>query len=117
LVSLTLKTPEQNNLIPLTLTKQFTKAPSIQQGIISANTIKTQFPSLAQQTQDIGYIHLLLFTEDTVSELREVFYYQLRKNVQGVIIDLRNNPGGSLKAAVDIAAYFLARGKTIIHIN
>lgn len=63
----------------------------------------------------IGYVRMTNFTENTTEELREVIT-RLRKQegMRGLIFDLRGNPGGPLKAAVDVSDMFLEGGKKIV---
>jgi carboxyl-terminal processing protease len=58
-----------------------------------------------------GYIHLASFQDTTTSELEEALS-KIEKNpgIRGLILDLRNNPGGPLKQAIDVADLFLASG-------
>lgn len=60
----------------------------------------------------IGYIRLNTFGEHTVTELREALAFQ-NHPVQGVIIDLRGNAGGLLKAAVDVCNMFIDNGRIV----
>ena len=60
----------------------------------------------------IGYIRLNTFGEHTVTELREALAFRDHP-VQGVIIDLRGNAGGLLKAAVDVCNMFINGGRIV----
>ncbi len=59
----------------------------------------------------IGYIRITAFNEDTSDDLRKA-WRQIRKHGRpnGLIIDLRFNPGGLLTSAVDISNLFLREG-------
>jgi len=56
---------------------------------------------------NIGYVDLGTFGNDAVAETRAIAEEFKRQNVEGVILDLRNNSGGLLTAAVDIAGLWL----------
>ncbi|MFQ6004774.1 MAG: S41 family peptidase [Woeseia sp.] len=61
----------------------------------------------------IGYVRVSQFNETTAKELsRAIDDMQDQKNgmLDGLILDLRNNPGGVLDAAVDVSDLFLNRG-------
>ena len=58
----------------------------------------------------IGYIQLMEFDDITVSQFKEALDGIKAENAQGMIIDLRANPGGSLYAVVDIADMLLGKG-------
>lgn len=59
---------------------------------------------------DIAYVRLSRFGNRTPQELQDVLDELLSQNPQGMILDLRNNPGGGLDASVDIADQFLDEG-------
>jgi carboxyl-terminal processing protease len=60
--------------------------------------------------EDIAYIQLLRFADDTRDELREALQDVLADNPTGLILDLRNNGGGFLNSAVEVASEFIADG-------
>ena len=60
--------------------------------------------------QKIGYIRITNFTGDTADELNSAIEAMKLKNVRGIIMDLRYNPGGLLTAATDVADKFLDHG-------
>ncbi len=72
-------------------------------------------PSVQMLADGIGYVRLLQFSEKAASELDAALEQLERQGYQGLILDLRNNPGGLLSAAVDVANLFLSRGP-IVHI-
>lgn len=59
------------------------------------------------------YIKFYQFTENAVGEFRNAALQFLTQNPKGIILDLRNNPGGYLEVAVDIASWFLPAGKVV----
>lgn len=60
--------------------------------------------------ENVGYIRILRFDFDTPGLLgRALFSFPLQ-DLAGIVIDLRNNPGGLLSAAVEAASYFVDRG-------
>ncbi|HOA72882.1 MAG TPA: S41 family peptidase [Phycisphaerae bacterium] len=65
--------------------------------------------------QGIAYVRMTNFTERTIDELKDVLK-QLRdqEKMRGLIFDLRGNPGGPLKAAVDVTDLFLDGNKKIV---
>ncbi len=62
----------------------------------------------------VGYIRLNAFTETTVDELTRVVEQLQNAGMRGLVIDLRGNPGGLLRAAVDVSSMFLPEGKTVV---
>ena len=59
---------------------------------------------------DIAYVRITQFAKSTGGELQVVLKDAIGKGAKGVILDLRNNPGGVLNAAGDVASQFLAMG-------
>ncbi len=60
---------------------------------------------------DIGYVRISLFSERTSQELEETLRDLMAENLSGLILDLRNNPGGVFpSAAVEVASQFLDEG-------
>lgn len=83
----------------------------IQREIIISKGIKTKIFD-----KNIGYIRLSNFQSNSTSDLQTAFYKlnkQSNNNLQGLIVDLRNNPGGVLGAAVGITDLFLQSGKIV----
>ncbi|MGC9223985.1 MAG: S41 family peptidase [Terracidiphilus sp.] len=60
----------------------------------------------------IGYIHLTQFQETTGQEMEDAI--NGFGNLKGLLLDLRENPGGLLSQAVDVCDHLLAKGQTIV---
>ena len=83
----------------------------IQREIIISKGIKTKIFK-----NNIGYIRLSNFQSNSTSDLQTAFYKlnkESNNKLQGLIFDLRNNPGGVLGAAVGISDLFLQNGKIV----
>ena len=65
----------------------------------------------------IGYIRLAEFREDTPQELDRILKEFKDQGAGALVFDLRNNPGGLLDKAVDVAARFLEKGTLIVSIR
>ncbi len=59
---------------------------------------------------DIAYVDINTFGDKTSNELNTTLVSLLKNNPKGIIIDLRNNPGGYLNTAVDVASQFIPDG-------
>ncbi|HEX4260158.1 MAG TPA: S41 family peptidase [Acetobacteraceae bacterium] len=99
-IHLTLKRAGINTPIELTLTRQ----------IIHIQVVKSRMFG------DIGYVRLTQFNEETDPGLRKAisgFEQQAGDRLAGVVLDLRNNPGGLLDQAVDVSSNFLNSGEVV----
>jgi carboxyl-terminal processing protease len=75
--------------------------------------------SVKTQSMDDGYLYLRLtkFHESTTKNMREeIAAYQKEHELKGIVLDLRNNPGGLLGQAVSVADTFIDDG-TIVYIQ
>lgn len=64
--------------------------------------------------QNIGYCAIPLFTAHTTEQLRRALMHLIAKKPCGLIIDLRDNAGGLMQAAVDCAAFFLPHNTLVV---
>jgi carboxyl-terminal processing protease len=65
----------------------------------------------------IGYVKLTQFQEKTSRDLKKALKNLLKEDITELILDLRNNPGGLLKGAVDVTSQFLPPGKLVVYIK
>lgn len=63
----------------------------------------------------IGYVQLTEFSDHTAAQFRRALEDLLRQGVHSLIIDLRNNPGGLLEAAVDVVEPFFRKKELIVY--
>jgi carboxyl-terminal processing protease len=62
----------------------------------------------------IGYIKLTRFSKNAGHEVREAIRQLKAQNAKGIILDLRNNPGGLLEQAVEVAENFVKKGDPVV---
>ena len=62
----------------------------------------------------IAYIRVNAFTETTVEELTKVVDALTKAGMKGLVVDLRNNPGGLLRGSVEVASMFVPEGKNVV---
>ncbi|HOS68907.1 MAG TPA: S41 family peptidase [Bacillota bacterium] len=62
---------------------------------------------------NIGYIRISMFDEDTGSEFKKALKELTSKNMKGLILDLRQNPGGFINQCVDVADELLDEGLVV----
>ena len=63
---------------------------------------------------NIAIVRITGFNDDTSSAFASVAQKILNQNPKGLILDLRSNPGGYLKTAVDLAGYWLEPGQVVV---
>ncbi|MEM7022734.1 MAG: S41 family peptidase, partial [Pseudomonadota bacterium] len=81
-----------------------------------ARAVITISPVRWNSEVDIGYIRVTAFNEQTEESLREAvedLEGEIGADMKGVVIDLRNNPGGLLEQAVAVADAFLDQGEIV----
>lgn len=84
-----------------TLTRAFVRIPSLR----GAKVIGGEF----------GYVRITNFSATTAQDLDKVLADFAAKKVKGVVIDLRNNPGGLLNSAVEVCSRFLKKGDLVVY--
>jgi carboxyl-terminal processing protease len=91
-----------------TLTRAIIKVHSVQGDQRKPDTKEWEF--LYDKKERIGYVRLTNFSKNSPQELKAVLQGLEKDGVRGLVLDLRNNPGGLLRAAVDVADLFLSDG-------
>jgi carboxyl-terminal processing protease len=83
---------------------------------ITREQIRVQSVRTMELGPGLEYIRLRQFQEQTANDLETLLdKYTKEKKIQGLILDLRNNPGGLLTASVEVAEKFLDSGKLIVY--
>ena len=91
---------------------QETELIEITRGIIQISSVNMNITD-----ENFAYINLSVFYENTSYELSEALEKAVKQNVQGIILDLRNNPGGLLSASVEVASHFIKEGLVLYEID
>jgi len=99
-ITLTILREGENRLLEIDIVRDIIKIESIRETKI----IKDK----------IGYMQIAEFQEHTKDDLGKAFKKLEAKGMNGLILDLRNNPGGLLDVAVDVADFFLPKGELIV---
>lgn len=66
-----------------------------------------------EEAPQIGYIRLLTFGDHTVEELQTALRQYETHPIDGLILDLRDNAGGYLNAAIDVSNFFIGEGRIV----
>lgn len=64
---------------------------------------------------NIGYVHIFTFGANTTPELRATLEDLLNQGAEGFIVDFRNNGGGYLTTAIEVASEFLPEGEVVLY--
>jgi carboxyl-terminal processing protease len=64
---------------------------------------------------DVGYVLLKDFSEHTGDQFVDAVNRLLKQNINSLVIDLRDNPGGLLDAAVEVCEPFFKKGELIVY--
>ena len=83
----------------VTLIRALIEVPTVKYGMIEGTKI--------------GYARLIQFTPDTAQRLQDALDSFEKNDYQGLIIDLRDNPGGLITSAVDVADKFIDNGPIV----
>lgn len=81
---------------------------------IKREKINTNPITIEMLENNIGYLKIPSFDEDTANDFKEKIEELQNKGAKKIIIDLRNNGGGIVNEATDIADMLLEKGQTII---
>lgn len=95
---------------PITVTRAIIDVPSVQGDHRKPDD---QWEFLIDRDRKIGHVRISSFIQTTAEELKTVLGQLKDQGIRGLILDLRDDPGGLLSAAVDVADLFLADGEIV----
>lgn len=102
-VTLTLLRGTATTPLSLTVTRAVIQVPSVTGNVLDGTRL--------------GYIRIASFSGTTNQDFRTQANALLAKSITGLIVDVRNNPGGILQQAVDIASAFIPSGPVVSEID
>src|SRR3989344_4846199 len=105
--------------VVLTIFREGRNAPfdvSVTRDKIEIKSVKWEFRDIEKdgEKQTVAIIKLTKFGDDTKPLFEKAVNEILTKNVGGIVLDMRNNPGGYLQTAVDLASYWVESGKLVV---
>jgi carboxyl-terminal processing protease len=68
---------------------------------------------ILDQSAGIAYVHITSFQETTDQELHQALWKLHRQGMKSLIVDVRGNPGGLLRSAVEVVDRFVSRGTIV----
>lgn len=80
----------------------------VKRDIISVNSVKWE-----EKKKGIMYVRISQFGEDTFDKFNQAIDEMQSKNINKIIVDVRNNPGGYLNSSVDISSLFIPDGVVV----
>lgn len=97
--------------VTLTITRDGLE--KVKEVTIVRDTIKIPAVEWKLLDEDIAYIEIFTFNQNVDAEFKKTAQEITGSNAKKIILDLRNNPGGLLDSAVNIASYFLDANKVV----
>ena len=102
-VRIDVRRPGNARLLPLMLTPEDVESSSVDRAFLLQ--------------PGIGYVRASSFDVNTGKQIREAIEKLGGANLKGLVLDLRNNPGGVLQSAVDTVSLFLNPGQKIVSVR
>src|ERR1017187_5178140 len=100
---LVVRRPGNAGLVELTLTPENMQTSSVER--------------VFELRPGIGYIRVSAFEEKTAQQIHDGIEKLGGRNLKGLVLDLRNNPGGLLPAALETSSFFLKPGQVILSVK
>jgi carboxyl-terminal processing protease len=97
-VEVTVKRPKKKKPLEYTVVRREIEVPPLASKILTA------------KKQKLGYIRVFSFSAGAADEIKEATADLVEKGATGIILDLRDNPGGLLSEAVNTASVFIDEG-------
>lgn len=104
----------RGSVVTLTLGRDSLEEPLVVDIVRENIDVPSVTMELVGENQKIAHVRLLKFAGETESEWNSTVSQLQAGNIEKVILDLRDNPGGYLDGAVDIASDFLSKGVVVI---
>jgi carboxyl-terminal processing protease len=86
-----------------------TKDITVTRDVIKIKSVKLEF-----KENNVAHLKINEFGDQTTKEFRTAVNQILEKKSKGIILDLRNNPGGLLDKCVEIASFMMPKGEKVV---
>jgi carboxyl-terminal processing protease len=100
-VAIGLRRPSVAQQIDLTLVRELIKTESVRDAHVLGD--------------GVGYIQITEFSEHTGDQFAHALEGLLKQGISSLVLDLRNNPGGLLDTAVEVAELFFKKGEIVVY--
>ncbi|CAH0271133.1 Carboxy-terminal processing protease CtpA [Peribacillus frigoritolerans] len=84
---------------------------------IKRDTIPIETVYAEMLDDGVAKIQVTSFSEHTVQELKTALEEMSKKDMKGLVLDLRGNPGGLLDQAIEMASLFVPNGKVVLQVE
>lgn len=101
MVKLTIFRPKENKTLDIDVKREMIHVRSVQSKMLSPK---------------IGYLRIQVFAEETGKEFEEEVAKVRSKGAQALVLDLRNNGGGYINAALDICSHFVPDDERVVSV-
>ena len=112
-VKLTIRRPSEGRSFDVTLMRDKIEIQSVM-GFQRDPDDPEKWDYLIDKEMGIGYVHVLSFQDNTEEQLRKAIDDAMEAGARGLVLDLRFNPGGLLKSAVEVTRLFQASDEEVV---
>lgn len=82
--------------------------------VVTRDTIEIKSVKIEFRENDIAYIRIIKFSDNVASEFNNAINSVIAQGSKGIILDLRNNPGGLLDKTISIASRMIPKNKIVV---
>jgi carboxyl-terminal processing protease len=98
-VTLTIKRENREELLKITVIRDTIEVEAVKEKLL--------------EDDRVGYIRISTFNANTAPELKQVLNNFTELSLEGIVVDLRNNPGGLLESSIEVASQFVKEGDIV----
>jgi carboxyl-terminal processing protease len=109
-VSITIVHPGQTKRQKLTLSRERVRVETV---LGDRRKRDDHWDFMYDDKDSIGYIRISAFSLDTAKELRAAMEDLKKRKLRGLVLDLRFNPGGLLRSAIEVSKLYVAKGRIV----
>lgn len=95
---------------PISITRAIIEVPTV---LGDRRKPNDDWDFMLDKDKKIGYLRIATFSQNTAEELKKALSQLKDEGAKGLIVDLRDDPGGLLSSAVEIADIFLDKGEIV----
>lgn len=103
---------EKGTKVTLTINREGLDEPMEVELVRDVIPIETVYAEMDKN--GIGHIHITSFSEGTYKELMDAIHEMEKDGLKGLVMDVRQNPGGLLQSAIEISELFVEDGKNLL---